>query len=267
MVNEPLLCPIFNEGKLNIMDAEQEQQSSERDLSLCPNCGGHFGYDESYALMYTGMVCRACDSRAVTTGGSPASVVTILNDGTMMLVIPKAVQVEIQTAFGEDGPNPVFIDSKQCWRRYRFGGWATMLDPYGCRSLAEFYARQHGWDLIPCPICGEYILGWDGDYQREDAQDYPGLVCLGCSARALNSAGQPAIVPQEGSGDNPVFIDSRKCWRLYATEYGEENWIVSHRQVTILASGYFDSEEELQRIREHYRRRIARLQGQLKGRL
>ena len=250
------------------MVSERELQSSEGDSSLCPNCGGHL---EEHLTLYLWAVCVSCDSRALDSEGRPAEdgfrnlkappdqpTVETSEDGTVTLYVPASLGYFVE----EDGPNPVFVDGRKCWRRYRFGGWATMLDPYGCGSLAEFYARQNGDELIPCPICGEYILGIDGDYGREDALDYPGLVCHSCDERAVNSDGQPAIVPQGASGDNPVFIHSRKCWRLYASEFGNDEWqIFRHEHVTILASDDSGSSDELRRIRGHHRREMARLLG------
>lgn len=245
------------------MVSEGEIQSPERDLSLCPNCGGLL---EEQFWPYSGAVCESCDSRALDSDGRPAEdrfknldpppeqpTIETGEDGTVTYHVP--------TSLGyfpdDDGPNPVFVDGRKCWRRYRFGGWITMLDPYGCSSLAEFYARQHRELVIPCPLCGKYLLGVGFDYAGEDAQNYPGLVCRSCDDRAVNSDGQPAVVSEGASGDNPVYIDSRKCWRLYASEFGEDDWLVSHEHLTILGSGYFDSLEELHRIREHHRRIIA----------
>ena len=91
----------------------------------CPLCSRDLLLDfhgTEFISGYPGLVCRTCDRRAVNSEGSTAQM-----DG-----------------FDDDGDNPVFIDSLKCWRRYRFGGFATMLDPYDCDTLEEFYDRQSG---------------------------------------------------------------------------------------------------------------------------
>ena len=67
--------------------------------------------------MYPNLVCPECNSRAVTADG--------------------------QLAFNWDEDKdtiPVYIDGKQCWRRYRF--WdAAMYDPNNCPTKEEFERR------------------------------------------------------------------------------------------------------------------------------
>lgn len=74
--------------------------------------------DAEFPRNYPGLICRKCDEKAVHSEGSAHKV--YLDD---------------------EGDNPVFIDSTKCWRRYRFGGWVTMIDPYDCDTLDEFYER------------------------------------------------------------------------------------------------------------------------------
>ena len=50
------------------------------------------------------------------------------------------------TANYDRGVNPVFVHGAQCWRRYRFGGWVTMADPWFCETLAEFYRVAYNID-------------------------------------------------------------------------------------------------------------------------
>lgn len=92
----------------------------------CPICGKTLAedFDIELAADYPGLVCKPCDGRSLNVEGQPAR-----SEGT--------------GAYGEDGDNPVFIDSQRCWRRYRFGGWLTMIDPYDSESLEAFYEHQH----------------------------------------------------------------------------------------------------------------------------
>jgi hypothetical protein len=69
---------------------------------------------------YANLVCEDCDRRAKNEQGRP----------------PDA------TPAYDDGDNPVFIDGKKCWRRYRFGGWVTMRDPDDCPTLERFYEKH-----------------------------------------------------------------------------------------------------------------------------
>ena len=87
----------------------------------CPICGSdlldHFNGNVEAATVYPNLVCPNCNDRAITADG------------------------QLAEDWDEDKDSiPVYIDGRQCWRRYR--SWAAaMYDPYSCATLDEFHNR------------------------------------------------------------------------------------------------------------------------------
>ena len=91
----------------------------------CSICNGKLGYSESFIQRYPNLVCKKCDEKAVSKkntlakhGGEDPHFIKESNEKWAKegkLVLP-----------ADGGDNPVYIEGKKCWRRYRFGGWVTM---------------------------------------------------------------------------------------------------------------------------------------------
>ncbi len=61
-------------------------------------------------------------------------------------------------------------------------------------------------EITRCSICGREPVG----------NDYPHRICPRCDVLALNDAARPAEVsPDRASGDNPVYVEGRQCWRCF----------------------------------------------------
>jgi len=93
---------------------------TDANILACSICGKDLP-DPAFARNYPNFVCRDCDARAVNARGA---------------------RPEHLSQY-DAGDNPVFIDGKKCWRRYRFGGYITMLDDMDCQDIGEFYDK-HG---------------------------------------------------------------------------------------------------------------------------
>lgn len=101
----------------------------------CPICGG----EVDGAASYPNRVCEDCDRRAVGADGDEPWTGYPPGDRPSAETDDPEV-VHLAPDYGE---NPVYVDGQKCWRRYRFGGWVTMLDEHDCDSLEAFY-EAHG---------------------------------------------------------------------------------------------------------------------------
>ena len=98
----------------------------------CSICGGSLGELGGWEVDYPGLVCRACDNRALDERGRrwiEAAPFIPAKPGTV-----PGYDIEI--------PNPVYVDGIRCWRRYRFGGFLTTRDPADSKTLEEFYENS-----------------------------------------------------------------------------------------------------------------------------
>jgi len=102
---------------------------------MAPRCAICAAVMDASFREYPFVVCRECDATAVNSDGErpwTAQDETTTRTENGVFVIEDG---------GDGGENPVFINGAKCWRRYKFGGWITMKDPFDCRSLEDFYQR------------------------------------------------------------------------------------------------------------------------------
>ena len=83
-------------------------------------------------FQYYSPVCNKCDEKAINKNGTEA-----------LHTIQKEENLSLDELISiDDGDNPVYIDGKKCWRRYKFGSWITMLDKFNCNTIHEFYLKN-----------------------------------------------------------------------------------------------------------------------------
>lgn len=96
----------------------------------CPICLGQHAAKDSFVKNYPGMLCRTCADRAVNA--------------------PIGQAPRWQSAY-DTGDNPVFVDGLAACRRYRFGGYVTMLLNPGARvDCADDDAWVHRLEILKC---------------------------------------------------------------------------------------------------------------------
>ena len=111
-----------------------KSHTTASDKPACSICGEPLRSFRPYPYA----VCRSCDARATNEEGLPAR---HFEETPAFNAVREQYPDEILLLPPDDGDNPVFIDGRKCWRRYRFGGWVTMLDPFDCASFSEFWER------------------------------------------------------------------------------------------------------------------------------
>lgn len=103
----------------------------------CAVCEERFEvYPPHFTVEYPFLVCQECDSEAVTADGEEPK------HGNEYVGRDAVIEKDGKKVHRMDldiGDNPVFIDSKKCWRLYKFGGWVTLRDPWECDSIDEFF--------------------------------------------------------------------------------------------------------------------------------
>lgn len=106
---------------------------------VCAICGeALYGIPLPLTKTYVNVVCKACERRAVTADGEePKQGAAYREKVKAESEDPESVDVP-----SDAGENPVFIDGRKCWRRYKFGGYITRVDEFDCDDIWEFREKH-----------------------------------------------------------------------------------------------------------------------------
>lgn len=107
---------------------------------VCAICGGPLkGIAADLTSTYPNLVCWECELRAINKNGEDPkygaeyrSKLKAEGDNPDDVNVPS-----------DAGENPVFIDGRKCWRRYRFGGFVTSVDQFNCDTMLEFKEKHY----------------------------------------------------------------------------------------------------------------------------
>ena len=88
------------------------------------------------ALYYPHAVCEECDKKAILKDGCLSS--KWVSERLEKLRSEDPYGYKDKIMLGDAGPNPVYINGRKCWRRYRLASWVTMIDVHNSRTLEEF---------------------------------------------------------------------------------------------------------------------------------
>lgn len=105
----------------------------------CAICGGPLlGIPRDLTRTYPNIVCEECDQKAVNEDGNPPKWGAEYREALKK----ESDDPESVTVPTDAGQNPVFINDKKCWRRYKFGGFITQFDQFDCDNISEFKIKH-----------------------------------------------------------------------------------------------------------------------------
>ena len=118
-----------------------KREMKRRASSNCSICNSKLDYDKSFIKSYPNLVCSKCDEKAVSENNLLAK---HAGEDPQFIKYAKKESKKKDTFImpPDGGDNPVYIEGKKCWRRYRFGGWITMYDPDDLSTEKEFYNKH-----------------------------------------------------------------------------------------------------------------------------